>query len=93
MKMTTSCVAVDASLHVDVCDECLVVQRVIFGGFHPIDHCGCQDTYVFKLNKKLKIINRNYLPRVRQVTKTSVRYRKNIQSGERTCKDVAIRSG
>ena len=47
MKMTTSCVAVDASLHVDVCDECLVVQRVIFGGFHPIEHCGCQDTYFF----------------------------------------------
>ena len=27
--------------------ECLVIQRVIFHGFHPIDHCGCQDTYKF----------------------------------------------
>ena len=27
--------------------ECLVVQIVIFRAFHPIDHCGCQDTYKF----------------------------------------------
>ena len=36
-----------AGLHVDVCDESLVIQRAIFRAFHPIDHCGCQDTYNF----------------------------------------------
>ena len=58
-----------------VCDECLV-QSVIFLSFSAIDHCGCQDTYNFLFEKIKKIIPRNYSPRVRQATKTSVGYRK-----------------
>ena len=86
--MTTSCVAVDmvVDVHVDVCDECLVIHHVIFRGFHPLTTVDVQRRTIFYFIFNLIIILRNYLPRVRRVTKNLSWISKNIQSGATTCK-------